>query len=88
MPTFKITVPEHTWARTANALDLLADDVGGEVEELGDGDPEHADTVSPPACGDLVEINGYEYLVTTQRIDGSLDLELRDELQEDSPLAH
>lgn len=91
MPTFKITCPERFRGYIQSRLDDLvdiADDILYE-EVSSDTDPEHAaDVEAPPACGDLVEINGFEYVVTTQRIDGSLDLELRDELQEDSFLGH
>lgn len=89
MPNFKVTCPEFLRGYIQSRLDDLADIDGVLYEEVSsDTDPEHAaDVEAPPACGDLVEINGFEYVVTTQRIDGSLDLELRDELESDSFLS-
>lgn len=91
MPTFKITVPEVHWSRVANELDILSERVGGEVEEIGEGaecntlidEQEARDADVPPHCGDLVEINGFEYVVAQECIDGSLELRLRDDLQDD-----
>lgn len=46
-------------------------------------DQEQRDLEKRARCGDLVEINGTEYVVTAENIDGDLELQLRDNLQED-----
>jgi hypothetical protein len=43
----------------------------------------------PPMCGDLVEINGNEYVVVAQHISGHIELEPRGEFDnEESPTLH
>lgn len=47
---------------------------------------EAEDASERPHVGDLCEINGFEYVVVSEHIDGDLELSLRDELQDDEDL--
>jgi hypothetical protein len=91
MPTYKLTVPERARAETQAILDLMSqmspEVLYEEIEEpcpdtLRD-DSQARDADAPPRCGDLVEVNGFEYVVSQQHIDGTLELRLRDDLEDD-----
>lgn len=48
-------------------------------EIVADDEAEARDTDIPPRCGDLVEIDGFEYVVVQEAIDGSLQLKLAED---------